>query len=723
MADEDVTAKAKEPAAPLSDEEFLALLKRERENAVGFEKDQKLLDDREKALNYYKGSMPDVASLNNRSKAVSSDVSDAVETALPDILEIFTADDDVMAFQPNSADDVEAAEQESDYLRHVILQENDGFMLLYTLIKDALLSKVGIATWWWETNQKVTETKFEGKNAVEMAMAAQSGEIKDAVQDPIPDPEEGATPAPPLTPTFSFTVCSKKDTSRIRIMAVPPEDFTTASDTVRLGPTTTYSAMRSRPRAQELLADGIDADLVAKLPEWIQASDSTTTQARDTAGESSDTGTGEPDNLRQVEVITHFIRLTGSDGKTLEAWRVRTGAEETVLLDKEKVSGVNFAAITPIPQTHRFYGRSLADLLLELQRINTALTRALLDSAYFALNQRMIVADDASNSFTISDLLRPEPGLPIRVKTANAVTPVQTGGLGFQPYEALEYFATVGERRTGIVRNAQGLNPDTLHDTAGGAMALMAASQKRVRLIAKVFAETGLKDLYLGVHATIRENATSERIARLRGKWVPVDPTKWGERNDMTVEVGLGASGKAHDLAMAAQMTAIMDKIVQGQGGAAHGPIVMPENIYNLASDMFSKMGAKKVERYLTDPATAPPPPGPPPNPAMMEVQGKLALQKQDQDAKQALEQSKAQAQIAQDQHLNSVEAQREQMKHQDDMELEQAKIASNERIAIEVARINAEAKIASAQILAKNQTSDGSAALEFETTHETTTA
>src|SRR5690606_26922049 len=106
--------------------------------------------------------------------------------------------------------------------------------------------------------------------------------------------------------------------------------------------------------------------------------------------------------------------------------------------------------------------------------------------------------------------------------------------LSFEPYQALEYFNTVAEQRTGIVRNAQGLNPDTLHDTAGGAFALMAAAQKRLRLIARIFAETGLKDLYLGVHATIRESATAERMVKLRGKWVPVDPSKWGERNDMT---------------------------------------------------------------------------------------------------------------------------------------------------------------------------------------------
>lgn len=588
----------------LTDEELLAILKAERESAIGFEVDEKISSDRETALNYFKGEMPDVPSLDNRSKAVSSDVADAVETALPDLIEIFTGGDDVLAFLPTKEEDQQAAEQETDYLRHVIMQENDGFLLLYTGIKDALLSKVGVWSWWWEPKEKVTETKFSGKNAVELSLAAQDGEIRDLVQDP---PQMAMDGAEPPMPTVSFTLVSKKDESRLCIVAVPPDDFSVARDTVALGKNTTYAVMRSRPRAQDLLAEGVDAEKVANLPAYLGKMDKTVQQARDTVDESDKETNTALDTMRLVEVETHFIRILAKDAKNMETWRVRTGKDETVLLDRYKVSGLNFASITPYPQTHRFYGRSVADVLIENQRITTALRRALLDSAYFALNQRMMVSDDGSNEFTMSDLLRPEPGLPIRMKKQGAVEAVQSQGLSFEPYQALEYFATVAEQRTGIVRNAQGLNPDTLHDTAKGALALMAAAQKRIRLIARIFAETGLKDLYLGVHATIRENCTSERIVKLRGKWVPVDPSKWGERNAMTVEVGLGASGKDHDLMMAERQAMVMDKLVLGQGGAANGPIVYSQNVYNQAADIYAKLGAKNVERYLHDPSQPPP--------------------------------------------------------------------------------------------------------------------
>jgi hypothetical protein len=186
------------------------------------------------------------------------------------------------------------------------------------------------------------------------------------------------------------------------------------------------------------------------------------------------------------------------------------------------------------------------------------------------------------------------------------VRPISAGGLNFDAYGALEYFSTMGEQRSGIVRNAQGLNPDTLHDTARGAMALINAAQKRVRLIARILAETCIKELYLGLHAVLRENARAERIVRLNGQWVPVDPSRWGERNAMTIEVGLGASGREVEVAALRQIGEMMQMIVRGQGGAA-GPIVTPQNIFNLATDTAAKLGRKRPERYFSDPANAPP--------------------------------------------------------------------------------------------------------------------
>jgi hypothetical protein len=576
------------PKLVLDDDDFLRLVADERRRSIGFDHDDELAAAREKALNYVKGEMPDVPALPNRSKAVSTDVADAIETALPDLVEIFVGGDDVAAFQPTGPDDEDRAQAETDYVNAVIFDQNPGFLLFYSIIKDALTCKIGVSKSWWEETSEVVETRHEGLApeawpAVRALAEAQGGEVSEVREG------EGGV---------AFTLRRTVTEGRQRNMAVPPEDFTFAADTVSLREAT-YCAMRSRPRAQSLLDQGYDAALVDELPEYSGVDDALDL-ARDSAGESEGRMAGCDRALRTVEIVEHYIRLDADgDGRT-ELWRVTTGGGDTVLLEKEQVSLIPFAAITPYIVTHRLLGHSLADLLLEVQRIKTALLRMLLDSGYFALNQRLEVATDRANQWTISDLLRNEPGAPIRSKTGDAVRPVTGGGLNFDVTGALEYISVVAEGRTGIVRNAQGLNPDTLHDTADGARRLIAAAQKRVRMIARVFAETGIKDLFLIVHELLRTNA-GPTTAQLRGQWARIDPSAWPSRKGLRVEIGVGSGGREHDLAAGSQLLALIAQAVQAQGGM-NGPLVKPENLYAAVKRQTKRLGFKNPELYWSDP-------------------------------------------------------------------------------------------------------------------------
>lgn len=668
--------EAQTAPAPKTDEEFLALAKLLRETAVGFEGSSQLLADRKTALEYAKGEMPDLATLPNRSKAVDTVVNDAVETALPDLVEILAAGsvgDDVVSFNPVGPEDEEAAQQETDYINHVFFQENPGFMIVYTMIKDALLQKVGVGYACWEDNRDTTSETFTGKTAVELSLAAADGEVSDVeiVPGRGPNGEE----------LYAFTLSKTQDNSGVMAATVPPEDFTVASDTVELSKTS-YCAMKSRPRVQDLIADGVDEDIARSLTPYSQNTTNTAAD-RDTAGESQ-TSTDNPANqdMQTVEVVDHYMRVLAKDGKKLELWRVKTGNDETVFIEKAKVNRILFAACTPYPVTHRFYGRSLADLLIEVQKIKTALLRMMLDSGYFALNQRVEIGMDKAGDFTVSDFLNNVPGSPVRSKTAGAIIPIATSGLTFDAFNAMEYMATVAEGRTGVVRNAQGLNPDTLHDTAKGAMALILNAQKRLRLIARIIAETGFKDLMLIIHALIRENATASRKVRLRNQWVDVDPSKWAERNDMTIEIGLGASGREHDLIAMQQI----EQTALELGATQYGPLLIkPTNAYNIFATKIKKLGFKNPDEFVTKPPkedpNAPPAP-PPPDPKMAEVQGKLTLQQQDQAHQQQMQIAQAQA----DQQASQQKQQADMAKAQMDAETQRQRDAAAIQLQREIA-------------------------------------
>jgi hypothetical protein len=643
------------------DDALLKIVGEERKRSIGFgEGDSgELTDARDRALAYYKGEMNDIPVLKNRSSVVDTAIADAVETVLPDVMEVFVGGEDVATFVPQGQEDEEAAQQETDYVQHVVFTENAGFLTIYTAIKDALITRTGVLHWWWEDDES-QETLAEQLTEEQAAVGQQM--------------QPGAEIEPQDDGTVSLTKTTLS--GRVCIKAFPSEDFTVAADTVNLRDAT-YCAVRDRPRVQDLIARGLDAEKVRGLNTYALRNDQIEID-RDQAGEQQSIRDGATGDLRTVEVRAHYIRLDMDGEGKLSVWRVVTDAEERVLLDKEEVGEIPFAALTPYIIPHRFYGESVADKLLQVQQIKTVLLRMLLDMGYFALNQRMEVAEIDCNDYTLTDLLANEPGRPIRSKTGNAIKPVEAGTLNFDIMAAMEFVSTVAESRSGIVRNAQGLNPDTLHDTAKGAMALIGAAQKRVRMIARIFAETGIKDLFLGVHSLLRKGYTDQHkpaSAKLRNKWAQVSPNTWPERTAMTVHVGVGSAGREHDMMIATQRIGLMQPLVELQGGA-NGPFVDPKNVHNALSAWERAAGSKAPEMYWSDPAQAPPQP-PKPDPEMAKVQADMQLRQGQAHADAALAQQKAQADAAlqAQKHQNDMQASAAQA--QRDHELKLAQIQS----------------------------------------------
>ena len=165
--------------AKLTASEVQALLKGAKSDALSAAESSKLSDDRGKALDYYLGDMQsDMPAPGDRSKAVSSDVADAVEGLMPSFMEVFFGGDEVVEFMPVGQEDEEGAQQETDYVNHVFTQKNDGFIVMYTFIKDALLSKNGIVKVHWEEKEEHIEETFWGLPEAAYGMISQNKDIE-----------------------------------------------------------------------------------------------------------------------------------------------------------------------------------------------------------------------------------------------------------------------------------------------------------------------------------------------------------------------------------------------------------------------------------------------------------------------------------------------------------------------------------------------------------------
>jgi hypothetical protein len=629
----------------MSPGDLRALLAAERADALSAMSASKLTEERAAALDYYLGDMSrDMSAPEGRSKAVSTDVADTIEGLMPSLMEIFTAGDEVVRFEPMGPEDVQAAEQETDYVNHVFMQQNAGFLVLYSFIKDALLSKVGVVKVWWETREEAErETYFDLDDAA-FAIISADPEVE-IVAHSVGEAKSGEA----ASLLHDVTVETRRSYQCARIEGVPPEEFGIArhARSIRDADYCFHDVLRSEGK---LIAQGYDREQVKRLPSHV-AADTIEAQARDTVDESTlrQGSDGLNTTSRLIRVTEHYVRMDYEGDDKPQLYRVTTAGEESEILKRDgeldviREDAIPFAAMTPVIITHRFFGRSIADLVMDIQRIKTALLRALLDNAYLANNPRTEVPESHATETTLDDLLVSRPGGIVRTKMPGGLSVIQHPDIGGHVFPLLQYQDATREWRTGVSRQGQGVDPNALQNqVATIANQMFNAAQAKVKMIARIFAETGIRDLFSLLHALVRRHGSRAQTMRLRNQWITVDPRDWKARNDMTINVGLGTGGKTEQLAHLMSLIGLQKEAL----AAGKGNLVSDDNLYNSAREFTRLVGLKNVERFFTDPRTQPPPQAAP-NPALIEMQLKGEIEKTQAQADIATQQKKVESEMA----------------------------------------------------------------------------
>lgn len=625
----------------MDDQQLKSILAAEKEAAKS-EGGGDLAKQRSMALDFYLGDLKDhLPAPEGRSSAVSTDVADTVDAMLPSLMDIFASTDEVAKFEAVGPEDEEAAQQETDYVNHVFYNDNEGFKTLYQSLKDALIQKNCIAKFWWEETESEKRETYRSLPADAFAMLVADKSVELIEHS---DNEDG---------THDATVIARVPSGGVKIMAVPPEEFIISRRARSIGEAP-YCAHVTRKTASELIEEGYDAKLIDDLPgETGQATEFEEVNRNTVENEEANSSLHLNRAMREIEVTEHYIRVDYDGDGVAELRKVTTAGSKTQILDNEPCDRVPFAGGTPIIMSHRFWGRGIADVVMDLQRIKTALIRGALDNFYFANNGRMEVAESHATEHTIDDLLTNRPGGLVRTKAPGGLIPIATATIAQHAFPLIEYIDGQREVRTGVQRYAAGPDANTLNpfnSTATGANIVATHAQQRLRLIARVFAETFVKDLMLGIHELILKHGEQARQIKLRDQWVTVDPRNWKTRKDLAIMVGLGTGTRDQQHNMLTTLLQTQVKAIEMQGGTQG--IVTMENVYNTLKKMVENAGFRSADPFFTNPAGKPPP-EPPPNPEMMklqaDVQAKQAdiqLKAQDGQNKLGLEQAKAEQQI-----------------------------------------------------------------------------
>ena len=676
-------------ADKVTNEQLRAIINSEINNSIGF-MGSNLTSQRKKSMEYYMGEKLGTE-IDGRSQVVSTDVADTIETILPNLLRIFTASDQVVKCEPVKSEDVPLAEQATNYINYIFNKDNNGFSVLYTWFKDALLEKNGIVKVYWDDTSSVEQETYENLNDQEYQLLLDDENVEIVEEESFVDEKMKAAMDLLLVeataqgklvadePTPMLHNCVIKRTSKggkVKIENVPPEEFL-IQRTAKSIETANFVAHRVAKTRSELIEMGFDREVVENLPTTnnIILNNERLTRYSDIDQSPFDNA---PDNsTAEIEIYECYVRCDMDGDGIAELRKVIVAGESGYeILENMPCDNIPFCSLTPIPMPHRFYGRSVAELVEDVQLVKSTVMRQLLDNMYLTNNNRVAIMDGMVN---LDDLLTSRPGGVVRTKQppSQVMLPMQSQTISQQAFPLLEYLDTIRETRTGITRYNQGLDADSLNKTATGVNAIMTQSQMRMELIARVFAETGIKDLFRRIFELTCKYQDKERIVELNNQFIPVKPTEWRNRFNISITVGLGSGSKEQQIMMLNNILERQLQAFQLQGNREY-PMVSLKNIYNSLSKIIENAGLKNVENYFVNPdmgkGMVTPPPEPPLTPIEKIEFRRIASEEQRKVAELEIELKKTKSENAKILYENEIKLKELELKYNAQLDSQQIK-------------------------------------------------
>jgi len=587
---------------PMDDTELQGIVAGELEDAVSYI-DADVSPIRAKGTEYYRGD-PFGNEEEGRSQVVAMEVRDTVSAMLPSLMKVFFSSENVVEYSPRGPEDVQGAQQATDYANFIFSNDNNGFMTTYALFKDSLVRKCGIAKYWWDEVEEVQIQEYSGLDDQTLQVLMQEGaEVKIVVSYP----DEMAQMQPQIDPTTGemmpmqqpmlHDVQIKRTTKdgRIRIMAVPPEELV-LDRRARSFEDAGIIGHRRMATVDELLEMGYELD---EIEENISSTDLDSNDEY-LARQPLSTTLGAADSLnpgqRRVLYVEAYMRVDYDGDGIAELRKICTMGSGYTMVRNLPASYIPFVDFPcdPEPHTSPLEAMSMYDLTRDIQEIKSEVLRNTLDSLAQSIHPRTAVVEGQVN---IDDVLNNETGAIIRMRAPGMVQPFSTPFVGQAAFPMLDYMDAMREDRTGMSKAAMGLDPDALQSTTKAAVAAtVSASQSRLELQARILAE-GMKKLFKGILYLITTHQDKPRMVRLRNEWVQIDPRAWNANMDVTVNIGLG-NGDTNDRIQALTMIAGKQEQIMQQFGLGN-PVVTPAMYIRTLQKIIELSGFKDASSYI----------------------------------------------------------------------------------------------------------------------------
>jgi hypothetical protein len=577
---------------PKSRREVESIVQDAIEDAVSFVEGE-ISEERIKAQRYYDGEV-DLGYEKGRSKVVATKVRDTIRAVKPSLMRIFLSTAKPVEYVPNGPEDVAMAEQATEFMHHEFTRLN-GYSVMNDAFQDALVKKQGIVKAYWMTYPEAEIYTFTDLSDDEYTYLVDDDDvtvIEHTAEMSIGMDEMGMEME---MPTHSVKLSRQKEKGELCIESVPPEEFFVDRDARNLKDAY-ISAHRTEMRAGDLIAMGYDPAVVLNLDSFSSGSDMAETEVFERQGydtDSSDESEQDP-AMKNVSVTEAYMRIDVDGTGIPVLHKLTCGGTAYELLDFEPCDEIPFAKFEVDPEPHTFYGRSLAEIVMDDQDAATAVLRSILDNVAMTNNPRLGIVEGAVN---IDDVLNNEIGAIVRMRAPGSVQELTVPFTAGQTLGALTYLDSLVESKTGVSRASMGLDPDAMQSTTKAAVqATVQAAAGQVEVMVRNLAD-GMRDLFGIMLRLMNKNVDEEKMMRMNGTFIPVDPRVWDSSFYVTINVGLG-TGREEEKNMALNQALQMQTMVYQNYGPMNG-LVSLTNIRNTLADQLAISGIRNADRYF----------------------------------------------------------------------------------------------------------------------------
>lgn len=553
------------------------------DDARSFE-DEVLGPARDDNLRYFYGDEP-AQEGDGKSSAVSTDFRDTVMAILPSLMRIFTSTENVVNCSPNYKGQEEMARQCTDYLNYLLWEDNNGFLVLHDIIKDALRCKTGVMRWWTDNEEEVTEQEYSNLTQEQLQFLISENPSTQVV-DQEPHPQ-----MPNILARARVRFVKSKPLTKI--MSVPLDEFRVSrkAKDVDNAPLIGHDQVIN---ISELVKQGYTLE---ELADYLGASPDN--YSTDRLFRNSGLDTGDITDAWDVRYGCYYIRIDKDGDGIAELREIHTIGDDHYILYDEVVQHANFSVWCPDPEPHTLVGDSPADLVKDIQTIKTNMLRGSLDSLAQSIWPRTVFNQTVTNT---DDVLNDEIGAPIRTTSdpGSAVMSIAHTFVGQPVFAMFEVMEGLRQARTGISDASKGVDPRALQSTnVTGIDAIVQGAQERIELCARILAETGMKQLFRGLLREIVNNPNQPRMVQLRGKWENVNPSTFDPTMRISVNPTLGKGSDMTKLMVLQEVKATQTAVMTQYG--IENPLCGVQEFRNTLVDILAIANVKNVGRYYRE--------------------------------------------------------------------------------------------------------------------------